>query len=41
MRRRCGVVDNAKKMKEVHVSFRWYGDLLRRDERESVKYITE
>ena len=39
--RRCGVVDNAEKMKEAHVSFRWYADVLRRDEEESLRDIME
>ena len=39
--RRCGVVDNAEKMKEVHVRFRWYADVLRRDEGESLRDIME
>ena len=39
--RRCGVVDNAEKVKEAHVSFRWYADLLRRDEEESLRDIME
>ena len=41
MRRRCGVVDNAEKVKEAHVSLRWYTDVLRRDEEESLRDIME
>ena len=39
--RRCGFVDNAEKVKEVHVRLRWYGDVLRRDEGESLRDIME
>ena len=39
--RRCGVVDNAEKVKKVHVSFRWYADVLRRGEEESLRDIME
>ena len=35
------VVDNAEKVKEVHVRLRWYGDVLRRDEGESLRDIME
>jgi hypothetical protein len=37
IRRRCGVVDIAEKVREARL--RWYGHEIRRDEREPVRHI--
>ena len=39
IRKRCGVVDIADKVKKVRL--RWYGHVIRRDEVELVKNIVE
>jgi hypothetical protein len=39
IRRKCGVVDIAEKMMEARL--RWYGQVIRRDERELVRDIIE
>ena len=39
IRRRCGVVDIAEKVREARL--RWYGHVIRRDEGELVREIME
>ena len=39
IRRRCGVVDIAEKVREARL--RWYGHVIRRDEGELVRDIME
>jgi hypothetical protein len=39
IRRRCGVVYIAEKMREARLT--WYGHVIRRDEGELVRYIME
>ena len=39
IRRRCGVVDIAEKVREARL--RWYGHVIRRDEGELVRYIMD
>ena len=39
IRRRCGVVDNAEKVREARL--RWHGHVIRRDEGELVRDIME